>query len=169
MSQSAIVLSDKENEPQLLNTSSIARKRKERLLISHASSTSAKKRASELRNKDIYADGEILFCRPSNKAIDPTRKETLNRHLEGPTHLQKSAEKARSDKLHFQQHYARRRWHDWKTLSLYQIISEPLLRQIFLSTLQTTKFLENFWETLEAEELSQAEINLNLIWKTCLQ
>ena len=56
---------------------------------SHIAPISAKQRVEQLKNPDLYADGENLFCRVCEKSLDHSRKSTITRHFKPEFHIGK--------------------------------------------------------------------------------
>ena len=49
--------------PAELSINLLSKNRRKRRKTSHIAQISAKQRVEQLKNSDLYADGEILFCR----------------------------------------------------------------------------------------------------------
>ena len=78
------------SELQEISIDSISRKRNAQQKTTHISSKTARDRAITLNNPDIYADGNVLFCKPCSKALDHRRLGTIKRHLKSTGHIEKS-------------------------------------------------------------------------------
>ena len=65
----------------------LSKNRLKRQKTSHIAQISAKQRVEQLKNLDLYADGEILFCRVCEKTLDHSRKGTILRHFKSEIHI----------------------------------------------------------------------------------
>ena len=50
------------------------------------SQISARQSAEQLKNPDLYADGEILFCQVCEKSLDHSREGTITHHFKSQFH-----------------------------------------------------------------------------------
>ena len=70
-----------------LSINLLSKNRRKRRKTSYIAQILAKQRVEQLKNLDLYADGEILFCRVCEKSLDQSRKSTITRHFKSEFHI----------------------------------------------------------------------------------
>ena len=58
----------------------------------------ASSRASQYVQGTFYSENGLLYCRTCNEVVEHARKTTVNRHLDGKTHLKKVATSKAAEK-----------------------------------------------------------------------
>ena len=66
----------------------LSKNRRKRRKTSHIAQISAKQRVEQLKNPDLYADAEILFCRVCENSLDQSRKGTITSYFKSEFYIE---------------------------------------------------------------------------------
>ena len=99
------------SHPAELSIDLLSKNRRKQRKKSHIAQILAKQRVEQLKNPDLYADGEILFCRVCEKSLDHSRKSTITRHFKSEFHIgNKKGGKENSKKNDAQNNTSTQNW-----------------------------------------------------------
>ena len=140
----------------------LSKNRRKRRKTSHIAQISARQMVEQLKNPDLYADGEILNCRVCEKSLDH-RKGAITRHFKSEFHIGNKIGNENSKKTDAQKSTSSQNL--GKTRKQFLTSWKSLRQQIFRSTLKTT-LTSDIISRKKFEDTSRLKVFLKSHYKT---